>query len=350
MILYTMDVIQKPVFLDCTIRDGGYVNRWHFSDECIRETIDTLDKIGYDFVEIGFRNKPEIYNNKPCGKWRYCTEEDIVKVVPAKSNRNIKIAVMVDYTSTDIELFTKVDDSVIDMVRVAFHIPDLKPAMEMCKQLKNLGYIVCANAMATMNYNEHQIEELCFLAHTNDVDYLYLADSYGCLSPDNIECILSSIKSNLPTNSNVKLGIHLHNNIQNAYANYLRVNDKQLVDIIDTTILGMGRGSGNLSTELVVYTDDRFNKQSLKNICILAEKHVLPFFGDQGKWGSNLQYIISAHFKCHPNYILKLQDYGIIDIAKVWMYIEHIFECKKHTMFDIDFLNATVAKNTAHSN
>lgn len=337
-------------FLDCTIRDGGYVNRWHFSDECVKDTIVTLDKAGYDFVEIGFRNKPEIYNNKPCGKWRYCQEEDIVKVVPGKKDRTIKISVMADYKSSSIDLFPRVEETVIDMVRVAFHLPDLVGALDFCKQLKQLGYIVCANAMATMNYTPELMEKLCFLAHHSQIDYLYLADSYGCLTPDDTEKIICDMADKLPDDCKAQLGVHLHNNIQNGLANFFRLSNKGLVNIVDSTVLGMGRGAGNLCTELVVHSHSKFNESALRNVCLLAEKYILPFYGATGKWGSTLQFIISAHFKCHPNYILKLQDYGITSIDKIWMYIKNVSDAGKHKMFDIEYLNSLVAKNTVHSN
>lgn len=334
------------MLLDCTIRDGGYINRWQFTDECVSELVKTLDDIGYDYVELGFRNNPQIYNNKPCGKWRYCTEKDLVKVVPEK--RKIKISVMADYKTSNIELFSRVEDTVIDMVRVAFHIPELEGALNFCKQLKQLGYIVCANAMATMNYTDDNLQKLCSLAHSANVDFLYLADSYGCLMPNDVEYILTKMKKNLPSESKIKLGAHLHNNIQNAVSNFYRLNEKDLVTIFDSTILGMGRGAGNLSTELVVNIENSFTDEALKDICLFAEKYISPLYGNAQNWGSDIAFIISARFRCHPNYILKLKDFDIVDIQSVWKYINAIYEAGKHSMFDHEYLNNLVAENTVN--
>ena len=337
--------------LDCTIRDGGYVNRWHFSDECVTDIITTLDKCGYDFVEIGFRHKPEIYNNGLCGKWRYCIEEDIEKVVPLSSERNIKISVMVDYKSTSIDLFPDVNDTVIDMVRVAFHIPELESSLELCKQLKQRGYIVCANAMATMNYTDELFDKLCKLAHDANIDYLYLADSYGCLTPDDLNKMIRNMSLKLPVPSTVKLGLHAHNNIQNGLANFLSVNKESGIKIVDSTMLGMGRGAGNLCTELVIQSDSRFQPNQLLAACQFAEKHILRMYSDKPtEWGYNLPFVISAYFKCHPNYILKLKDYGITSVTDVWKYIKGVHCANKHKMFDLDYLNSIVSIETVHSN
>lgn len=330
-------------FLDCTIRDGGYINKWNFSDECVKSIIETLDYIGYQYVEVGFRNKPEIYGGKVCGKWRYCTEQDLKTVVPPESSRNIKIAVMADYANSSIDLFDRVENTVIDMVRVAFHISDIDDALKFCKQLKNLGYIVCANAMATMNYNDEQIEKICNLSKECGIDYLYIADSYGCLINDDVTKIAKKMGAYL-NGSSVKLGLHAHNNIQNGFSNFLQLQSSELIDIFDSTVLGMGRGAGNLCTELVIHSYPRFNDEHLKRVLLYAQDHILPLQSNGAivKWGYTLPYIISAHFKCHPNYISKLQDYDITNVDKIWNYIEKIYHNHKNTLFDIQYLNKIV--------
>lgn len=331
---------QKTSFLDCTIRDGGYINRWDFSDDSVTELIHILDKCGYDFIEIGFRNNPQIYNNKPCGKWRYCREKDLVKVVVPKKDRNIKIAVMADYTSSSIDLFPTCNETVIDMVRVAFHISDFEGALEMCKQLKQLGYIVSANAMATMNYTKQQMTKLCKLSHNYKIDYLYIADSYGCLVPGQVTKLYNLMRGLLPSHTTVKLGLHAHNNIQNALSNALSSDDD--VDIIDSTVFGMGRGAGNLCTELIIH--EYYESTNLLKVCEYAEKWIVPLYSNTPtEWGYNLPFVISAHFKCHPNYVSKLKDYGITKIKDVWEYMQIINNNKKNNYFDLEYLNELVA-------
>ena len=40
--------------LDCTLRDGGYVNDWNWGFGAARDIIATLTRAGVDIVEVGF--------------------------------------------------------------------------------------------------------------------------------------------------------------------------------------------------------------------------------------------------------------------------------------------------------
>ena len=40
--------------LDCTLRDGGYVNNWEFGKECIQKFPIELCEANIDILELGF--------------------------------------------------------------------------------------------------------------------------------------------------------------------------------------------------------------------------------------------------------------------------------------------------------
>ena len=40
--------------LDCTLRDGGYVNDWNFGNGNMTCIFDRLNRAGVDIIEIGF--------------------------------------------------------------------------------------------------------------------------------------------------------------------------------------------------------------------------------------------------------------------------------------------------------
>ena len=60
----------------------------------------------------------------------------------------------------------------INLIRVAFHKKDMPKALTFCGRLKKLGYSVSANAMATINYNEDELNELIKLSDQYNLDYL----------------------------------------------------------------------------------------------------------------------------------------------------------------------------------
>ena len=46
--------MKKIKLLDCTLRDGGYINNWDFGEEHIESTIHLLEKANIDILELGF--------------------------------------------------------------------------------------------------------------------------------------------------------------------------------------------------------------------------------------------------------------------------------------------------------
>ena len=49
-----MSNINKIKILDCTLRDGGYINNWGFSTQATKEIITSLIDAKIDIVECGF--------------------------------------------------------------------------------------------------------------------------------------------------------------------------------------------------------------------------------------------------------------------------------------------------------
>ena len=198
-----------------------------------------------------------------------------------------KIAVMVDYKNRKEDL-AKIES--IDLIRVAFHMEDYIEALKYCKYLKDIGYKVSANAMITSRYSEKEIKELASLSTKYRIDYLYIADSLGNISLNNID----RINHLLTMNYDGKIGFHGHDNSGRALLNmeYLLSKNKDI--IIDSCINGMGRGAGNLKTEnLLIHLRQnhqyKISVESIISILILIdiEKAV---------------YILTALINVHPNY------------------------------------------------
>ena len=49
--------MSKISILDCTLRDGGYVNNWTYGKETIAGITKGLEKAGVDIFELGFLRK-----------------------------------------------------------------------------------------------------------------------------------------------------------------------------------------------------------------------------------------------------------------------------------------------------
>lgn len=329
--------------LDCTIRDGGYINNWNFSDAQVIELYTSLVNSNIDYMEIGFRDNLKRYNNKLVSKWRITQDIDINNTIKNIYSNSTKISVMVNYDSSDLDDLDIKDNSLISMVRVALKKKDLKNAIEYAGKIKKKGYIVSANLMATINYNESELIEACKLIIDNNIDYVYIADSYGSMSNHKLIFLINFIKNQfsiINPNYNYKIGFHGHNNTQQAFNNYKICLDNK-IDIIDSTMNGIGRGGGNLATEILIgdlySNDNRYNINSIYSIV----KYINNNLKDEIFKSHNLYFFISGFMNVHPNYASKIKEYNINDIEKVWKLLLVI--SKDHyyrDIFDVSYFDS----------
>ena len=61
--------------LDATIRDGGLVNNFMFSDDFINALYRTNVKAGVDYMEFGYKASKELFDVNKFGKWKFCDEQ-----------------------------------------------------------------------------------------------------------------------------------------------------------------------------------------------------------------------------------------------------------------------------------
>ena len=307
----------RTKLLDCTIRDGGYINNWNFNDKFVNDLINILDELKYDYIELGYSYKDNKYCEVFGGKWRNVNSNTI----DLKKN-NIKFAIMCDNKEFNKELFYKHNKN-IDLIRLAFHRNELNNVMDNALYLQNLGYKISLNAMGTINYTDDELKNLCENYVKHKFEYLYIADSYGGMYPNDIKNIQDKIYEY--TNNNVKLGFHSHNNIQNGINNVFYCMNNNF-DIIDTTVLGLGRGVGNAQTELLLCKlHKEYGNYNPYNIIKFINEHMYNYTLNNKNY---LPYLISGFFNCHPSYINKIIENKITDYSVMWNIIEEI--CNKN--------------------
>lgn len=321
-------VTSRVKILDCTLRDGGYINNWRFSNEFVSKYIQCMKSINevLEFVEIGFINISTPYKNKIVGTQRNLTLADINQF----ENVPFKIAVMADFEGINMDILRQ-KEAKIDLVRIAFHKKHMVEALQLCSDISKLGYRVSANAMAVTNYKPEELLHLFLLVNQFRLDYLYIADSFGSLGQAELLRLVDTFSANLEY---TQIGIHLHNNKQNALSNFEFVQHSN-IHLVDSTLFGMGRGAGNLPTELaLVVLIPNLPFKMLIDVCKFIQKFVKPIYGaDIIKWGYDLDYLISSFFKMHPNYVGILRDFHIRMEDRFFL-LQKIFEEHGHQYFD----------------
>lgn len=283
--------------VDATLRDGGLVNDFYFSDEFVKALYETNIKAGVDYMEFGYKASSEIFDTDKFGKWKFCNDDDIRAVV-GDNNTDLKIAVMADVGRCDYKKdITDKANSPIDLVRVATYLNTMPAAAHMIEDIAAKGYEVTCNIMAISNVQEADLRVALDILADTPVDVIYIVDSFGSLYPEQIARI-ADLYMEYAVKYGKKVGMHAHNNQQLAFANTIEaVGDG--VDWLDATYGGMGRGAGNCQMELLLGLL-RNPKYNIYPVIQFVEKYIQGLKNEGVVWGYDLQYLMTSLTNQHP--------------------------------------------------
>ncbi|MBQ7012383.1 MAG: aldolase catalytic domain-containing protein [Oscillospiraceae bacterium] len=283
---------------DATIRDGGLVNDFHFTDEFVRALYLANLKAGVDYMEFGYKASKDIFSPEEYGDWKFCDEAALRRIV-GNNDTDLKIAVMADVGRCDLrrDLLPR-EESVIDMVRIATYIHTMPAAIDMIEYCHSLGYETSCNIMAVSKTNTTDLEAALEMLAQSPVDVIYLVDSYGSLFPEQIQS-LTKMYLEHAENSGKKVGIHAHNNQQLAFANTIE-SCSMGASFLDATLGSMGRGAGNCAMELLIgfLKNPKYN---LSPVLRFYEKYIMALRAEGLVWGYDVQYLLTGKLNLHPS-------------------------------------------------
>jgi len=274
--------------LDCTLRDGGYYTNWDFPSDLVDDYLETMRSLEIDFVEVGYRSPAK---DGYFGRYFYLSREDIERI-KSKLGPNTRLAIMLnkkDVTKDLIEGLLADAADLIDVVRFACPPADIADCIELAEEVSRLGPEVAINVMYMHTYID-DITQLLPLKNAKDsVQYVALVDSYGSCFPEDVEKATRALVEELPQ----KIGFHGHDNIGLAFANAIAAL-RAGAEMVDCTVTGMGRGAGNLTTELfMTYLSRQTGKKvAYKRLANLLERFTV--MKKQYDWGTSLPYMISG--------------------------------------------------------
>lgn len=283
--------------LDATLRDGGLVNSFRFTDEFVKSLYETNVKAGVDYMEFGYKASKDLFDEDKFGKWKFSSDDDIRAIV-GDNNTDLKLCVMADVGRTDFKRdIVDKKDSPVDMVRVATYIHQMPGAIEMIDYCKNKGYEVTCNIMAISKVQESDVKQALEMVAQTGLDAIYIVDSYGSLIPEQIGRITEFYQS-VTDKYGISLGIHAHNNQQLAFANTIEA-VKDGVSYLDATMNGMGRGAGNCSMELLLGFLKN-PKYSFIPVLKFLENYMVQLKKDGVVWGYDIPYMLTGQLNQHP--------------------------------------------------
>ncbi|SKB86899.1 4-hydroxy 2-oxovalerate aldolase [Lachnospiraceae bacterium] len=286
--------------LDCTLRDGGFVNDWRFGRGDIINLFERSVSAGIDYIEVGFLDERE-----PFDPDRTMTpdSEGIDRIFAGLDHRNAQIFGMIDYGTCDLSHIKDAKDSVLDGIRVMIKKKTRHEAIAFCKELKKKGYLVGAQPVSVTGYTDEEMAEL--VEEINDLHpiAMYIVDTYGLLDRRELLHIYDLIDSRL--DPDIAIGYHAHNNFQQAFSNTVALmemeSERDLV--IDGSAYGIGKSAGNCPLELLTMwmNEHEYAHYHTSQVLEMIDTCIMKIY-EKNPWGYQMQYFLCASNDCHPKY------------------------------------------------
>lgn len=335
--------MSKIRLLDCTLRDGGYLNDWKFGYDHIINVFDRLVRANIDIIEIGFINNSRSFDkNRTIFPNGHAVNQSFEKL----ESKQAMIVGMIDFGTCSIEDLQPADESFMDGIRVIFKKDKAAAAIAFCGELQNLGYKVFVQSVSITSYSDEEFSDLLRLVNDLKPYAFSVVDTYGLLHKEQLNHYFGAADQQL--HPDIRIGYHSHNNFQLAYANCISLleNPPQHRElIVDGTLYGMGKGAGNAPLELLaMYINDHIEQcYHLGDILETIVSSVMPLY-NQPLWGYSLTYFISALQKCHPNYTSFLMGKRTLSVASIYSILGEIAP-EKRLLFDATYIENLYLEN-----
>ena len=285
--------------LDCTLRDGGYINQWRWGFSSARDIINTLTKAGTDVVEVGFLRNVDAYdeNITVCN-----TIEQLNRLLPQNTRHTIYSG-MAMRSNYDINKLSPYSGTGVELIRITAHDYDIREGMDFARAVKARGYKLAINPINIMGYADSDL--LWILDEVNKIHpYQFsIVDTFGSMRRRDLERIVSLVDHNLAPD--IRVGLHLHENMAMSFSLAQQFLDKHLRrdTTVDASLLGMGRIPGNLPIELTAdYMNDVLGTDyDIDELMDAIQDHIAPIKGE-AQWGYSPAYFLSARFNLHRDY------------------------------------------------
>ncbi|MDR1974817.1 MAG: aldolase catalytic domain-containing protein [Bacteroidales bacterium] len=354
--------------LDCTLRDGGYMNDWNFGQNTLINVFERITSSGIDFIEIGFLDDRRQFD---INRSIMPDTASVEKIYGGLDRKNTLVVGMIDYGTCDIKNIQPQNESFLDGIRVIFKKHIMNEALDFCAQLKQLGYKVFTQAVSITSYDDEELLRLIDIVNKVKPYAVSIVDTYGLLHKNRLFHYYEVMNEHLDLE--IGIGYHSHNNFQLGYANCIELANKHTTSLntpldymelankhtrqvlrmltqqkfdsiepakehkkqermllLDGSVFGMGKGAGNTPTELLaMYMNDNFGAQyDISQILEAADINILDIF-KRTPWGYQLKYFLAASNDCHPNYVSFLIDKQTLSIKQVNEVLHKIDEPRK---------------------
>ncbi len=301
--------------LDCTLRDGGFINDWRFGSGDMVNLFERSVSAGIDYIETGFMDERVEFDPD---RSMIPDSEGFDRIFGGLDHGSSKIFAMIDYGTCGLSRIKDASDSILDGIRVMIKKKTRSEAIAFCRELKEKGYLVGAQPVSVTGYDDEELKALTEEMNELHPFAMYIVDTYGLLDRSHLLHIFRLIDERL--RKDIKIGYHAHNNFQLAFSNSVALmeeaGDRGI--IIDGSAYGMGKSAGNCPLELLTAYMNENNGSSYHTSQILEmiDTCILKTY-EKSPWGYQMQYFLCANNDCHPKYAQYLLRKKTLSVKQV---------------------------------
>ena len=304
--------------LDCTLRDGGDINDWRFGRKTIVSILDKLEQANIDIIECGFLTR--MVKEKDCSLFN--SVSDLESVLPKRERSSMYVAMIaIGEKELHPSELAPYDGKSIQGIRLTFHKKEIQQAMEWAKIIMEKGYQVFMQPVWTVFYSDIELLRLVEKINALRPYAFYIVDTLGSMYRNEVSHRFYLIDENM--DPQIRLGFHGHNNMQLAFSNAQvlgKIQTKRTL-ILDSSVYGMGRGAGNLPTELITqYINKKIQSRYDVTMVMDIYDEYIAAIRKEYEWGYTMPYHIAASHVCHPSYaayLINKQTLTMKDIEKI---------------------------------
>ena len=289
---------------DCTIRDGGYLLNKNSNPEFVRGIMQGLADAGIDFVETGF-----LQTNVTGETLVYGNSIDARRYLP-KNRGCTQFLGFCDNSRYSPDNLDPYDGKSFKWLRISFAKHEIDESINFCHKAQDMGYTVQFNPMDAISYTDEERAELIEKVNVVKPGSMSIVDTFGAMYLEDLKHIYTQMDDLL--DKNVAIGLHSHDNLglSTALAETMIMmaenSDRDI--IVDGSLMGMGRGAGNASTELIASYLNKYHGADY-NIPMLLDtinKYIVPLKKNI-TWGYDLPMFVCGAEHAHVDNVYYLQ-------------------------------------------
>ena len=234
-------MISQSMLLDSTLRDGSYAINFRFSRQDTFTICQTLDRLGFPYIEVGHGIG---LGASEAGRGTAAATDEQYMEAAAEAVQQGRWGMFCIPGIAKIEHIEMAAAHGMDFIRIGTNAEDYEHSKPFIELAKRRGMFVCSNFMKS--YGCSPKEFAVYAGHAVDfgADLVYIVDSAGGMFPEEILQYAETLREHDPK---IKIGFHGHNNLGMATVNALRACQHSF-DLIDVSLEGIGRSSGNTPT------------------------------------------------------------------------------------------------------